>query len=199
MSLPSRVIHGARRALSASQFRRATASGALRAGEDLRLGSFARVSAGSTQAPCVTIGDHVFLDATLMTRGAGTITIGSHCWIGGAGATLIGAVESISIGSDVIISTHAHIFDHNSHPTDPGARLRMTRGEHGGALWDWTEAEAAPVVIEDNVWIGEYTMVLKGVTIGRGSVVAAHAVVTKDVPSYSIVAGNPARVVKRLW
>ena len=52
------------------------------------------------------------------------------------------------------------------------------------------------MVIEDNVWIGQYSTVLKGVTIGRGSIVATKAVVTKDVPPYSIVAGNPAKVVK---
>ena len=56
----------------------------------------------------------------------------------------------------------------------------------------------APIVIEDNVWIGEYSAVLKGVTIGEGAIVASHSGVTKDVPSYSIVAGNPAQVVKKL-
>ena len=55
-----------------------------------------------------------------------------------------------------------------------------------------------PVVIEDNVWIGEYATVLKGVTVGRGSIVASHSVVTKDVEPYSIVAGNPAKKVKEL-
>jgi acetyltransferase-like isoleucine patch superfamily enzyme len=53
-------------------------------------------------------------------------------------------------------------------------------------------------MIEDKVWIGMDALILKGVTIGEGSVVAARSVVTKDVPPYSLVAGNPARVVKSL-
>lgn len=67
-----------------------------------------------------------------------------------------------------------------------------------GDDWKWKHAVSAPIVIEDNVWIGEYAAVLKGVTIGTGAIVASHAVVTKDVPPYTIVAGNPARVVKEL-
>ena len=67
-----------------------------------------------------------------------------------------------------------------------------------GDAWKWKYADSAPIVIEDNVWIGEYSAILKGVTIGTGSIVASHAVVTKDVPPYTIVAGNPARVVKEI-
>lgn len=67
-----------------------------------------------------------------------------------------------------------------------------------GDSWRWSHSASKPVVIEDNVWIGEYAAILKGVTVGKGSIVAAHAVVTKDVPPYSIVAGNPAVVVKGL-
>ena len=64
--------------------------------------------------------------------------------------------------------------------------------------WSWKHAESAPVVIEDNVWIGQYSTILKGVTIGKGAIVATRAVVTKDVPPYTIVAGNPAKVVKKI-
>ena len=64
--------------------------------------------------------------------------------------------------------------------------------------WRWENSEHAPIVIGDNVWIGEYSAILKGVTIGEGSIVASHSVVTKDVPPYTIVAGNPARIVKHL-
>lgn len=66
------------------------------------------------------------------------------------------------------------------------------------ALWNWSNSNAADVIIEDNVWIGERSTVLKGVTIGCGSIVACDSIVTKDVPPYTIVAGNPAKVVKKL-
>ena len=59
-------------------------------------------------------------------------------------------------------------------------------------------AVTAPVVIEDHVWIGFRAIVLKGVTVGRGAVVAAGAIVTKDVPPHSLVVGQPARPV-RAW
>lgn len=71
-------------------------------------------------------------------------------------------------------------------------------GGFEGDSWRWIHSDAKPIVIGDNVWIGEYASVLKGVTIGTGAIVASHAVVTKDVPPYTIVAGNPARVVKEL-
>jgi acetyltransferase-like isoleucine patch superfamily enzyme len=56
----------------------------------------------------------------------------------------------------------------------------------------------SPVVIEDKVWIGFNVIILKGVRVGEGAVVAAGSVVTKDVPPYCVVAGNPAHVVKEL-
>ena len=65
-------------------------------------------------------------------------------------------------------------------------------------LWSWEFAESSPIKICDNVWIGRDARILKGVTIGEGSIVALGAIVTKDVPPYSIVAGNPASVVKYL-
>ncbi len=172
-------------------------------GQDVTFGPYAMCSGpvrddGAARRPSVRIGSHVFIDCALFTRGSGTITIGSDCWIGGSGSTAIGAVESVTIDSNVMISNHVHIYDNNNHPTDPARRHAMTSGEHFGPLWEWTESDAAPVVIGNNVWIGEFSLVLKGVTIGEGSVVAAHSVVTKDIPASCVVAGNSARVVKRL-
>jgi acetyltransferase-like isoleucine patch superfamily enzyme len=54
-----------------------------------------------------------------------------------------------------------------------------------------------PVIIGDNVWIGDKATILPGVSIGNGAVIAANAVVTKDVPAYSVAAGNPARIIKQ--
>lgn len=63
-------------------------------------------------------------------------------------------------------------------------------------MWRQGFTEVRPVVIEDDVWIGARVTLLPGVHIGRGSVIGAGSVVTKDVPAYSIVGGNPARVLK---
>ena len=112
--------------------------------------------------------------------------------------SVIGSVRSIRIGDCVIFSNHVHIYDNNNHPTDPEIRRKMCMAGFDGDAWKWKYADSAPIVIEDNVWIGEYAAVLKGVTIGEGAIVASHAVVTEDVPPYTIVAGNPARVVKEI-
>lgn len=167
-------------------------------GSDVTFGPFARFSARNAVDGRVLIGSHVFLDCAIAIVGSGTVEIGSNCWIGGAGSTAIGAVSSVRIGSDVIISNNVHIYDNNNHPTDPLRRLAMTRGAFFSDLWGWAHADAAAVEVGDNVWIGEYAFVGKGVTIGQGAIVAAHAVVTKPVPPYSVVAGNPATVVKYL-
>ena len=63
---------------------------------------------------------------------------------------------------------------------------------------DWSNVAHAPVVIANKAWIGFNVTVLKGVTIGEGAVVAACAVVTKDIPPYSLVAGNPAQIIRKL-
>ena len=107
-------------------------------------------------------------------------------------------MEHITIGNYVIISNHVSISDNNNHPTDPEIRKKMSESGFYSNYWNWELSDHKPVVIEDNVWIGEYATILKGVTVGRGSIVASHSVVTRNVEPYSIVAGNPARKVKEL-
>lgn len=144
----------------------------------------------------IEIGDHCRIYGTLHSQDAGRITIGDHTCI--YERSVVGSVCSVRIGSCVIISNHVHIFDNNNHPTDPALRHEMCLGGFEGDPWRWRHGASSPVVIEDDVWIGEYAAIMKGVTVGKGAVVAAHAVVTRDVPPYTIVAGNPARVVKEL-
>lgn len=155
-----------------------------------------RANCSAEKNGLIHIGDHCRVYGKLQSAGEGKITIGDHTCI--YEDSVVGSVASIRIGSSVIISNHVHIFDNNNHPTSPAVRRKMTVEGFEGDAWRWVHADSAPIVIEDNVWIGEYAAVLKGVTIGTGAIVASHAVVTKDVPPYAIVAGNPARVVKVL-
>lgn len=90
----------------------------------------------------------------------------------------IGCTESITIGNNVWVGDNVHIHDSDGH----------------SILESVTKTK--PIKIEDNVWIGKCAVILKGVTIGEGAVVAAGAVVTKDVPAHSVVAGVPAKVIK---
>lgn len=104
--------------------------------------------------------------------------------VGMSGAILY-AWKKISIGDRVLIGADAAIYDSDFHPLDPVKRSQF----------DLESIGKAPVVIESDVWIGARAIVLKGVTVGRGSVVGAGAIVTADVPPGSIVAGIPAKVV----
>ncbi|AKT43238.1 GNAT family N-acetyltransferase [Chondromyces crocatus] len=97
--------------------------------------------------------------------------------------------KSVRVGKDCRIAARVFMFDSNGHPADPETRL-------AGA--PPPEEEVRPIVIEDNVWIGTGAMIFPGVTVGEGSVVSAGAAVISDVPPYTVVAGNPARVVRSL-
>lgn len=91
------------------------------------------------------------------------------------------------IGDDVLIAQNVAFVGRDDHLYDiPGLRI-----------WDSGRGDRHMVCVKDDVWIGHGAIVLSGVTVGCGSIVAAGAVVTKDVPPYSIVAGNPAVVVKQ--
>jgi acetyltransferase-like isoleucine patch superfamily enzyme len=105
---------------------------------------------------------------------------------GMTGGTLC-AAEKIAIGNNVAVGANTTIVDTDFHPLDPTERrLRPA------------EAKTAPIFIEDDVFIGMNCLILKGVRLGQGSVVGAGSVVTKDVPPGSIVAGNPAQVIRRI-
>lgn len=144
----------------------------------------------------IRIGNNSMLKGSLFVSSNGRIEIGDHFYLGQK--SLIGSERSIRIGNCVIISNDVRIYDNNNHPTSPKARENMSLNGFSNDNWAWHHAESAPVVIEDNVWVGQYCTILKGVTIGKGSIVATRSVVTKDVPPYTIVAGNPAKVVKQL-
>lgn len=113
--------------------------------------------------------------------------------------------DTISIGDDVYIGPGASLSGQDIHIGSKvlfGPRVVILGGDHqidvvGKAIYDCHEPGiSARVTICDDVWIGAGSTILKGVTVGRGSVVGAGSVVTRDVAPYSIVAGNPARLVR---
>lgn len=113
------------------------------------------------------------------------IIIGNN--VGISGSTIC-ATTSVTIGNNVLIGSGCLISDTDSHPIDWEDRL-YDRNE---------KTRRAPITIKDNAFIGARSIILKGVTIGEGAVVGAGSVVSKDVPPYTVVCGNPARVVKTL-
>lgn len=111
------------------------------------------------------------------------ISIGSNCHLNN-NVTIV-ACQEVVIGDNCLIGNRVTVFDSDFHDISPDSRY-SSRGQ------------SAAVSIGDDVWIGTGAMILKGVSIGAGSIVAAMAVVTKSVPGNCIVAGIPARVIKRL-
>lgn len=116
-----------------------------------------------------------------------TLIIGDNTGIGHHCVLTIG--KKIVIGRHCRIAGEVIIFDSPGHASEPVARM-------AGA--PPTDDDVKPVVIEDNVWIGERAIIMPGVTIGQGSIVAAAAVVMADVPPNTMVAGNPARQFRKL-
>jgi acetyltransferase-like isoleucine patch superfamily enzyme len=95
----------------------------------------------------------------------------------------------ITIADHVVIGGNCVIYDTDFHPIDPGARLQPTS--------DLEQAGTAPVAIENNVFIGAHSTILKGVTIGENSVVGACSLVTKSIPPNEVWGGNPAKMLKQ--
>src|SRR5712691_10918907 len=146
----------------------------------------------------IVVGPHTHVRGELLTFwNSGQIRIGKWCYIG-EGAR-IWSQASVSIGDYVLIAHLVDVHDTNSHPIDwQERRLDSQAILSGGDYRTPTQTLSAPVVIEDDVWIGFKASVMKGVTIGRGAIVSAGAVVTKDVEPWTVVAGNPARVIRQL-
>lgn len=122
----------------------------------------------------------------------GYIEIGDYSFISFAS---LAATEKIIIGKYVYIAGGVTIVDSDFHPIDPA--LRMTDTIAVSTIGDKSRRpsfDSAPVIIEDDVWIGFNATILKGVTIGKGSIIQPGAVVSKSVPPGSMVSGNPAEV-----
>ncbi len=163
---------------------------------------------------CAAVGRRLQLEGAIPEiEGNGRIELGEDVRIGGrctwivgfkvsAGAelvignrvsvnyqNLISVAKSVRIGDDTMIAANVQIFDNISHPLSPSRRLRHE---------PFTLEEAAPVVIGTNCWIGTNSIIMRGVTIGDNSVVAAGSIVTKPVAPNTLVGGNPAAVIKQI-
>ncbi len=127
----------------------------------------------------------------------GSVKIGECTYIGEG--SRIWSQCSVMIGNYVLVAHLVDIHDTDSHPVGLQARRADTEIVlFGGDYPASPPIASSPVVIEDDVWIGFKATILKGVRVGRGAIVAAGAVVTKDVPAFTVVAGNPARVIREL-
>jgi acetyltransferase-like isoleucine patch superfamily enzyme len=105
--------------------------------------------------------------------------------------TLMAALATIRIGNKVMFGPHVTVIAGGHNITVPGRFMTDVHEKTGN--------EDLDVVIEDDVWVGTRAVILRGVRVGRGAVIAAGAVVTKSVPPYSLVVENPARILRFRW
>lgn len=146
---------------------------------------------------CIIDGQFIFESET------GFISIDEHSYIGGS--TFI-CRSKIEIGKNVTIAWGSTIYDHDSHSLDYIERRKdiddelkdIRTGNHFIQSKNWNVVNSKPIKICDDAWIGMNCIILKGVTIGEGAIVGAGSVVTKDVPAWTVVGGNPAKVIKTL-
>lgn len=145
----------------------------------------------------VVIGNETYVAGILkVASNSGSIVIGDRVYIGEG--TRIYSSKSVRIGNDVQIAHNCNIFDNNIHSLDSSERRKefFHNINHGWSkLYDLKESN---VVIEDNAWLGACVTLLKGVSVGESAIIGAGSVVTEDVPAFTVVVGNPARVVKHL-
>lgn len=143
----------------------------------------------------VTVGRNSIINARIsFDRKGAQFSCGERCYIG---ASHIVCSDSVELSDDVVISWGVTIVDHNSHALEWLER-RDDILDWGRGHKNWDNVKIAPVRLERRSWVGFNAIILKGVTIGEGAIVAAGAVVTKDVPPYTIVAGNPAQPIRTL-
>ncbi len=137
----------------------------------------------------------IFEGAIAFEREGAEVTIGKNSSINDS---LIACACRIEIGDDVLVSWGCTIFDHDSHSSRWSERRNDVRDMRQNNKKDWTHVAIKPVKIGNKCWIGTHAIVLKGVEIGEGAVVAAGAVVTKDVLPWTIVGGNPANLIREI-
>lgn len=141
----------------------------------------------------ILIGNNVEIYGYNTSFGGGKITvnptleIGNNTFIGPG--TKIGVCNKIEIGNNCLISARVIISDSDGHPLN----YKKRRNKMPVSL-----QEVKPILIEDDVWIGEGSFICKGVKIGCGAIIGARSVVTKEVPRFTIVGGNPAKIIRKL-
>lgn len=156
----------------------------------------------------ISIGSNLILyrNAEILAMGGGRIQIGSSCIIGSN--LRVYCRESVTVGDFSLVSWDVLICDYDGHPADPNLRESEVRGMQNSFFPNFSKPfpesplalplqdyNARPIRIGSRVWIGARATILKGVEIGDGAIIAAGAVVTRDVPPLAIAAGNPARIV----
>lgn len=152
----------------------------------------------------VRIGNDCFLNCSIIFESSsGEVVIGDRVFIG---KSQIISKSRIEFGNDIFVAWDCIFYDHDSHSLDYRDRqmdIKQQLHDYRAGLYfthnkNWGTVNSKPIKICDNVWIGMKCIILKGVTIGEGAIVGAGSVVTSDVEPFTVMAGNPAKIIKRL-
>lgn len=148
-------------------------------GKYMRVGRNFHASARIRLEACAKFGGEVFTPSVTI---GDNVDFNYDCHVGCMNKIIIG--DNVLIAGKVVIMDHSHgQVTAEDMALPPSSRKLGSKG---------------PIVIGNNVWIGEGAAILANVTIGEGAIIGANAVVTKDVPAFSVAAGNPARIIKSL-
>lgn len=164
-------------------------------GDKIRLSPNARL-VNRSNTDSVRVGNESVVRGILRVETSGKLEIGAFCYIGDG--VIISAASEVKIGAGTLIAHGAQIFDNDTHPVDPDQRITHFKKLLGHKPERQYEVASSPVSIGECCWIGLNSIVMKGVTIGTRSIVAAGSVVTKNMPENVLIAGNPAVVIKEL-
>ena len=143
-------------------------------GENFRMNNGVRYSDSGTNGKC-----------RIEVRDTAILSIGNNV---GMSDVTITCHEKITIGNNVLLGVGSQLRDTDNHSLNPNDWLNGL---------DWKNKKTSPIIIKDNVFIGAYSFILKGVTIGENSIIGAGSVVTKSIPSNEIWAGNPAKFIRK--
>lgn len=142
----------------------------------------------------VCLGHKVFLKDVICS---GKIKIGNHVSITGPATRISGWDEGVQIGSYTSIASNV-VVQEEMHRMDKVSTYLMNKNLFNNNIKNQKDTYTkGKIIIEEDVWIGSNSVILSGVTVGRGSVIGAGTIVSKSIPRYSIVVGNPARVIKK--
>ena len=145
----------------------------------------------------IEIGDDCLIEGVCVTETVGArLSIGNNVYIGGG--TVLDCVNNIVIEDDILMAGGTLVMDSDNHSIHYSDRKKDLADWKNDFNHDWSTTNTKNVILRKGCWIGAKCIILKGVEVGEGAVVAAGSVVTKNVEPYTVYAGNPAKFIKKI-
>lgn len=164
-------------------------------GSNTRIFSEAKISNNLNDKTKIVIGFNCDIRGELLTFGhGGEIIIGDYSYVGER--TKIWSAMKIIIGDRVLISHNVNIHDNNAHPMDSLLRHEDFKHISTVGLQISNDLREEEIIIEEDVWIGFNSTIMKGVKIGKGAIIGANTIINRDVPDFAVCVGNPMRIIK---